>query len=98
MRFVNLNLGDIFRDSDGDVCIKLHPHEDRNAATMNGAMLWFDGGEQVTPVRLVLEPTCDPGWLTDARIREIKHGDDATRKEVLSLAGEVRERRRECTT
>lgn len=37
----------------------------------------------------------DPSWLTDERIREIKHGDDATRKEVLALAGEVRELRRE---
>lgn len=37
----------------------------------------------------------DPTWVSDERIREIKHGDDATRKEVLALAGEVRERRRE---
>jgi alkylated DNA nucleotide flippase Atl1 len=36
----------------------------------------------------------DPSWLTDARIREIKHGDDATYREVQALAGEVRERRR----
>jgi hypothetical protein len=36
----------------------------------------------------------DPKWLTDKRIRDIKHGDDATPAEVLALAGEVRERRR----
>lgn len=40
-----------------------------------------------------LAPPRDPTWLTDERIREIKHGDDATRQEVLALAGEVRERR-----
>jgi hypothetical protein len=39
-----------------------------------------------------IEP--DPSWLTDERIREIKQGDDATRGEVLALAGEVRVRRR----
>ena len=32
----------------------------------------------------------DPTWLTDERIREIKHGDDATPSEILALAGEVR--------
>lgn len=37
----------------------------------------------------------DPaGWLSDERIREIKHGAEATEAEVLALAGEVRERRR----
>jgi len=36
----------------------------------------------------------DPTWLTDERIREIKHGDDATPAEVQALAGEVRCRRR----
>jgi hypothetical protein len=37
----------------------------------------------------------DPTWVSDNRICEIKHGDDATREEVLALAGKVRERRRE---
>ena len=36
----------------------------------------------------------DPTWLTDERIREIKHGEDATPEEALALAGEVRVRRR----
>lgn len=36
----------------------------------------------------------DPSWLTDERIREIKHGDNAAPSEVQALAGEVRERRR----
>jgi len=36
----------------------------------------------------------DQTWLTDERIGEIKHGDDATPAEVLALAGEVRVRRR----
>lgn len=40
--------------------------------------------------------TPDPSWLSDERIRELKHGDDgATPKEVLALCGEVRVRRRE---
>jgi hypothetical protein len=44
-------------------------------------------------VRQLVTP--DPSWLSDERIREIKHGDDATRAEVLALAGECRERRRD---
>ncbi len=36
----------------------------------------------------------DPTLLTDERIREIKTGADATREEMLALAGEVRVRRR----
>lgn len=36
----------------------------------------------------------DPSWLTDERIREIKQGDDATRGELVALAGEVRLLRR----
>jgi hypothetical protein len=36
----------------------------------------------------------DQTWLTDERIGEIKHGDDATPAEALALAGEVRVRRR----
>lgn len=36
----------------------------------------------------------DPTWLTDERIRQIKHGEEATIGEVLALAGEVRDRRR----
>ena len=35
-------------------------------------------------------PHSDPTWLTDERIREIKHGDDAMPSEILALAGEVR--------
>jgi hypothetical protein len=42
----------------------------------------------------IVEVQSDPTWLTDARIREIKRGDDATKAEALALAGEVRERRR----
>lgn len=37
----------------------------------------------------------DPTWVSDKRIREIKHGsDDVMQSEALALAGEVRERRR----
>lgn len=41
-----------------------------------------------------LKPKPDPAWLSDKRIREIKHGEEYSDSEVLALAGEVREYRR----